>query len=159
MEDVAANHEQWHRDEIVKVVRCLCLKTPYKLDLQGQDLKDLFWEEWTAFKNEKGQIFGNKKIWTSHPRKKGLSHIWHARYSLRVTKLLGFVACRVTSKSLGIGAAERSWCDVKQLKTNTRSHMSIKSVGKQAIMFGAASTEEARIKRQATEKIEGTSSH
>ena len=32
------------------------------------------------------------------------------------TKVLGFVACRVTSKVLGIGAAESSWGDVKTIK-------------------------------------------
>jgi hypothetical protein len=73
---------------------------------------------------------------------------------LRVTKVLGFVVCRVTSKTLGIGTAERSWGEVNQLKTDKRSHMSIKSVGKQSIIFGAASMEESRIKRQGSDNIE-----
>ena len=39
-----------------------------------------------------------------------------SKYSLPFTKVLGFVACRVTSKVLGIGAADRSWGDVKTIK-------------------------------------------
>ena len=44
----------------------------------------------------------------------GNSHIWHHKYSLPSTKVIGFVACRVTSQILGIGSAERSWGDVKK---------------------------------------------
>ena len=36
---------------------------------------------------------------------------------LPFTKVLGFVAYRVTSKVLGIGAAERSWGDAKTIKS------------------------------------------
>ena len=42
--------------------------------------------------------------------------MWHQEYSLPFTKVLVFVACIVTSKVLGIGAAERSWGDVKTIK-------------------------------------------
>jgi hypothetical protein len=41
---------------------------------------------------------------------------------------MGHVACRVTSKVLGIGAEERSWGDVKQLKNDKRSHLSIDAI-------------------------------
>ena len=37
--------------------------------------------------------------------------------SLPFTKVLGFVVCRVTSNFLGIGASERSWGDVKTIKS------------------------------------------
>ena len=39
------------------------------------------------------------------------------KYSLPCTKVLGFVECRVISKVLGIGAAERSRDDVKKIKS------------------------------------------
>ena len=42
-------------------------------------------------------------------------HLWHKKYSLPSTKVLGFVAFRVTSKILGIGSAERSWGYVKTI--------------------------------------------
>jgi hypothetical protein len=63
-----------HHDEVDKVVHHMCLAMPYKLGLQGQDLVNVFWEEWTGFKNKIG-LFSNKRIWTSHPRKIGQSHI------------------------------------------------------------------------------------
>ena len=43
--------------------------------------------------------------------------MWHQKYSLPFTNVLGFVACRVTSKVLGIGAAECSWGDVNTIKS------------------------------------------
>jgi hypothetical protein len=46
------------------------------------------------------------------------------------------LACRVTSKILGIGSAERAWGDVKHLKTNKRSHISADRVKKQATIYG-----------------------
>ena len=49
--------------------------------------------------------------------------MWHSRNSLRYANVLGPLACRVTSKILGIGSAERSWGDVKHLKTNKSAHL------------------------------------
>ena len=46
----------------------------------------------------------------------GNSHLWRLKYRLPCTKVLGFVACRVTSKVLGIGAEDRSWGYVKTIK-------------------------------------------
>ncbi len=43
---------------------------------------------------------------STHDALKGSSHIWHEKYSLQYTKVLGFVACRVTSKRLDIGLRE-----------------------------------------------------
>jgi hypothetical protein len=61
------------------------------------------------------------------------------------TKVLGKFACRVCSKILGIGLAERSWGDVKHLKTNKRSHLSHDSIKKQATIYGAYCMEKASI--------------
>ncbi len=73
----------------------------------------------------------------------GRSHIWHETYSLRYTKVLGFVACRVTSKRLEIGSGERVWSDVKQIKVGKRSSPSGDSLEKRAILFTTAHLEEA----------------
>ena len=35
---------------------------------------------------------------------------------ITIHQVLGFVACRVTSKILGIGSTKRSWGDVKTIK-------------------------------------------
>jgi hypothetical protein len=43
----------------------------------------------------------------------GKSYLWHEKYSLPYTNVLGFVGCRVTSKLCEIGPAKRSWGGVK----------------------------------------------
>ena len=57
--------------------------------------------------------------WNAQDAMNGKSCLWHEKYSLSYTKNLGFVACQVTSKYLGIGPCERSWGwgDVKTIKT------------------------------------------
>jgi hypothetical protein len=52
----------------------------------------------------------------------------------------------VTSKILGIGNAERSWGDVKYLKSGQRSHLSSVQINKQATIYGVACTEKAKRK-------------
>ena len=50
----------------------------------------------------------------------GNSHTLYQKYSLQSTKVLGFLACRVASKFIGIGAAGFSWGDYKTLKYGNR---------------------------------------
>ena len=47
--------------------------------------------------------------------------MWHQKYYLTCTKVLGFVACGGTSKIIGISATERSWGDVKTIKYGNMS--------------------------------------
>jgi len=61
-------------------------------------------------------------------------------------------ACRVTSKILGIGSAERNWGEVKHLKTDKHSHLSADRVKKQATIFGADCASRARLEREAVQK-------
>eukprot|EP00957_Ditylum_brightwellii_P061164 4641045-Ditylum_brightwellii.AAC.1 len=51
----------------------------------------------------------------------------------------------VTSKTLGIGAAERSWGDVKCIKTGKRLHINDELLKKQSVIFRATSMEKSRI--------------
>jgi hypothetical protein len=74
--------------------------------------------------------------------------MWHKKESLCYTQAFGWFACRVTSKILGIGTVERSWGDVKHLKTNMRAHLSGDRVMKQGTIFGASCIKEATIKRR-----------
>jgi hypothetical protein len=67
---------------------------------------------------------------------------------VRYTEVFGKFAARVCSKILGIGSAERSWGDVKHLKTNKRSHLSGDRVKKQATIFGASCMQEANMKKE-----------
>ena len=109
-------------------------------------LKDLFWQEYTDFSTKVGQ-FAKTYIWTSTAINKGKSFEWHSMYSLKFTKILGRLACRVTSKIIGIGSAERNWGDVKHLKSGKRSHLLGKTLEKQATIYGTSCVEIAKISR------------
>ena len=74
---------------------------------------DMFWTEYTAFDNKVGSYDADEFIWKSKDIIYGNSHLWHQKYSLPCTKVLGSVACIVTSKVLGIGEEERYWGGVK----------------------------------------------
>lgn len=57
--------------------------------------------------------------------------------------VIGEIACRVCSKIVGIGSAERQWGEVKHLKTDKRSNMGHENVKKQSVIYGAACMETA----------------
>ena len=78
--------------------------------------QNIFGTEYTDFDNKIGSFDDDKFIWKTKDIKDGNSHLWHQKYQLLCTKVLGFVACRVTSKVLGIGAAKRSCSDVKYFR-------------------------------------------
>ena len=84
----------------------------------------------------------------------GKSHLWHKKYSLPYTIVLGFVLCRSTSKNLNIGSIERSWGDAKEIKSGKRSNLSAKSVEMRVILYTSTRVGEARIKRVGTEKMD-----
>ena len=67
-----------------------------------EEVVDLFWTESEDFRNQRGE-FGNLARFKSKEASAGKSHLWYEKYSLYYTKVLGFVACRVTSKNGGIG--------------------------------------------------------
>ena len=91
--------------------------------------QDVFWTEYTEFDNNIGSFDDDEFIWKIKDIRDGNSHLWH-KNSLPCTKVLCFVACRVTSKVLGIGAADRSWQNLKTIKSGkiftTRSDVSQK---------------------------------
>ncbi len=86
----------------------------------------------------------------------GDSYLWHEKYSLPYTSVLGFVACHVTSKLCGIGPAKRSWGGVKQIKDGKRSHLSGASTEKWSILFVSAKIVQARVVCDRMEKLDAT---
>ena len=87
--------------------------------------------------------------------------MWNQKYSLPCTKVLGFVAFRVTSKVICIGAAECSWGDVKIINYGERSAISSDVSDKQSIVYTYACIESAIIEQYHYEKQrnEDCSSH
>ena len=94
----------------------------------------MFWTEYTDFDNKIGSFHADEFIWKSKDISDGNSHLWHQKYSLPFTKAIGFFACRVTSKFLGIGAAERSWGEVKTIKSGKISVI-ISDVPRNRVLF------------------------
>ena len=113
------------------------------------EIMNTFWEEFESFKTKSGH-FQKAYIWSSANRDLmlGKSHYWHKKNSYFQTKILGKFACRVCSKIVGMGSAERNWGDVKYLKSEKRSHLSAEAVEKQATIFGASCMQDARIMRE-----------
>ena len=78
-------------------------------------------DEYTDFNYKNGHFGCDDFFCSSKDIRGGNSHIWYNNYSLPSTKVLGFVACRFTSKILGTGDAELSWCYFKTIKSVNRS--------------------------------------
>jgi hypothetical protein len=110
---------------------------------------NMFWSEFEDFQSITGGAYaGREYIFKGHKDiLEGRVFVWHKKETLRYTQEFGKFACRVTSKILGIGSAERSWGDVKHLKTNKRSHLSGERVKKQATIYGASCIEQAWLLR------------
>ncbi len=107
---------------------------------------DHFWKEFHHFQHQTGPFAKFKGRFSMPDAVNGNSFVWHQLYSLPYTKVLGFVACCTTSKQLGIGAAERSWSDVKQIKDGKRSNLGGVSLEKRAILYSSARLNEAKIR-------------
>jgi hypothetical protein len=119
------------------------------------EIIDIFWDEFKAFQN-KTEPFHQPARWSTSDVLNGRSHIWHEKYSLPYTKVLGYVACRVTSKLCGIGPAERCWSAVKQVKRDKRSHLSGESTEKRSVIYMSAKQQEAKSLRDKMEKIDAS---
>ena len=158
MADVNARMTGEHRNAIERlVVRLHSIPCPNEkaIGMSDSDLIDTFWNEQKEFSQKSGKFqYANR--WNSPDVRAGKSHTWHEKYSLPHTKILGYVACRVCSKCLGIGSAERSWGDTKHIKSGKRSHMSAESVEKRTILYGTARVTEARMKQPALERDDAT---
>ena len=53
--------------------------------------QDIFWAEYTDFDNNNDSFDGDEFIWKIKDIRNGNSHLWHQKYSLPCTKVLGFV--------------------------------------------------------------------
>ena len=85
-------------------------------DAMEASLIDSFHEEYDEFTTKSGEVFSKRHIWITAAKANNVAHEWHHRYSSGGTKVLGRLACHVTSKIGGIGNAERSWKAVKNTK-------------------------------------------
>jgi hypothetical protein len=103
-------------------------------DVLSGSLIDSFHDEWDQFTTRSGDIYSKNYIWITASNSATIAHEWHNRYSTG-TRILGKLACHVTSKIGGIGNAERSWKAVKATKRG-RYTLSNESTKKQATIAG-----------------------
>ena len=52
--------------------------------------QDLFWTDYTDFDNNIGSFYGDRFIWKRKDIRYDNSRLWHPKYSLPCTKVLGF---------------------------------------------------------------------
>ena len=64
------------------------------------------------------------------------AHRWHKAFSSGITEVLAPLACRVTSKILGIGSAERNWKQVKRVKSGQAMNTGIETATKKVLIHG-----------------------
>ena len=155
-DDVTDRMKGDERDAIEKVVMRLhappCPNPAVLLGMSSTQILDTFWSEFKAFRNHT-KPYNDPRRWASHYVITGDSYLWHENYSYPYTKVLGYVACRVTSKLCGIGPAERSWGGVKQIKDGKRSHLSAESTEKRSILFVSSKIQQARMECDRKEAI------
>jgi hypothetical protein len=158
--DVAQRLTGTHHDALEKVVIWLHgpprpNTNPAVSSMSMPEIVDTFWNEFNAFKNCT-HPYNVPSRWVSANVTKGYSYLWHEKYSIPYTSVLGFVACQVTSKLCGIGPAERSWGGVKQVKGGKRSHLSGKLTEKRSILYVSSEISQARIKCERMENLDAT---
>ena len=74
------------------------------------------WKEYSSFRSKTG-VFGRPYMWNSEDARKGNSAQWHIENSIGFATVFGLVTAHTTSKITGIGQAERTWKDVKTIKS------------------------------------------
>ena len=87
------NHpDSHHRKQVNSVIRILS----HGLSEDEMDFTlDLFWTENTDLDNQNGSFDRDEFIQKRKDIRDCNSYLWHQKYSLPCTKVIGFVACRV----------------------------------------------------------------
>ena len=146
MEDRLANATREDRVVLEQLLRKLFYPDVPDSDDRIVELLATFREEYRLFSGRLND-YDDRSLWSTKHNKNlmaGRSHFWHQLHSLDCTKYLGRFACRVLSKIVGIGSAERNWKTVKHLKTGKRSHLTPERVKKAATVYANATVQEAR---------------
>ncbi len=142
-DDCNNNHLQSHKAAVERVLAKFfhCLSED---DLGTK--KDMFWNEWRKFRSKRDE-YAKSYIWNSIHLRNGDSHFWHQQFSCH-TNVLGFVACQVCSKILGIGNAERQWGAVKKLKAGQRAKLGANKLKKQSTLYASACIQRGRLRQK-----------
>ncbi len=135
--EIILDAKSYTHDERERAERCLKQLWHPQSAVESQFQKNLnkFFFELSKFHNREGP-YDNKRIWCDTYALTGQSHLWHKEHTVRFKYMsLGFTACRVASKILGIGAAERSWGDVKRIIGDRRLSLASTKIHKQSVIY------------------------
>jgi hypothetical protein len=135
--EIILDAKSYTHDERERAERCLKqLWHPQSaIESQFQQNLNKFFFELSKFHNREGP-YDNKRIWRDAYALTGQTHLWHNEHTVRFKYMsLGFTACRVASKILGIGAAERSWGDVKRIIGDRRLSLASTKIHKQSVIY------------------------
>lgn len=106
-------HCMEHIDTLKRIARKLFCHGGIKDNVLEQHVTDCV-EQFCIFWSQQG-FFQKKGIWNFRHRHLGQSHLWCCAGTREKHWQLGHVACRVTSKTLGIGSCKQQWDGVKSL--------------------------------------------
>ena len=99
------NSDGNHMNKVNNVIKML----PCGLsDYETHFTLGIFWIEYIDFNHKRGTFGGEKFIYIRKDIHDVNINLWHQKYSLPCTKVLGFVANIVARKQIGIDAAEHS---------------------------------------------------
>ena len=124
-------------------------------ELRGKTITqiiDLFWDEFQTF-TKRLAPFNRPGRFLTDGANQGRSYTWHQKYSLPYTEVLRFVACRVCSKVLGIGMAERAWGDLTRIKDGRRAGMGGDSTEMRSIIYTSARLTHKRAQQVENDRI------
>ena len=127
-----------HQFQVKNVIKTLYVVSTEK---ELNETLHTFWSEYTKSNHKNYPFDRNEFIWNSKDIRDGNSNLWYQKYSLPPTKIVGFVFCMVTSKILGIVSAERSWGDVKIIKSEKISALGSDIYENQSIVYTSACIE------------------
>jgi hypothetical protein len=149
-EHVRLNFKAGHKETVSNLIGTLFVPENISSDEKDEVLSKLlnkFWMEWDEFNGRTGRFDSKKFFWGSHLIDENKSHFWHKLHSLIETEVLGKLGCNVHGIA-GIGGAERSWGEVKHLKTGQRAHLSSAMISKSATIYGSACADRATKRAQ-----------
>ena len=142
IEDVFSFLNRKHNIQVNTVIKTLFAGLSKKL---LHETLDTFWNKYTKLNDKNDPFESNEFIWSIKDIYDGNSHLWYQKYFLPSTKVLGFIAYRITSKMLGMGSVDCSWGDVKTVKSVKILALGIDIYEKQSIVYISACTEETII--------------
>lgn len=114
-------------------------------------LMDEFWKEHADFWAKRGN-FRDPRIWILAGKDDNQPCQWYQRYVLPYSNCLGKLGCRVLSKVMGIGEAERHWKANKRQLSGQRNRLSPLKTKMQASISAAYCHERSAARRAAANR-------